>query len=190
MRARKASSCIDRLAWGPLGSRRCMSCWVWRNKHPGERACTGCGRILAVKDGYCQLCWQQARYQSRIAGGMPRGAVSVLNGGGRLPWHQLFFDRMQLRRPEGPVRQHGRRGAPVKLPPVPAGRPAFRWVQPRLFEAWRDFTRFNEDADLASDIPVRLGDAVTGIDRRGVSLLAEAILRASGEPKGHGAPAW
>lgn len=45
-------------------------------------------------------------------------------------------------------------------------------------------------ASLASDIPVRLGDAVTGIDRRGVSLLAEAILRASGEPKGHGAPAW
>jgi len=124
-----------------------MSCWVWRNKHPGESACTGCGRILAVKDGYCRLCWQQARYQSRLAGGLPRGAVSVLECGGRLPWHQLFFDRMQLRRPEGPVHQHGRRGAPVKPPPAPAGRPALRWVQPRLFEAWRDFTRFDEDED-------------------------------------------
>src|ERR1039457_2865033 len=64
-----------------------------------------------------------------------------------LLWHQLFFDRMQLRRPEGRVRQHDRRGAPAKPPPTPAGRPAFRWVQPRLFEAWRDFTRFDEDAD-------------------------------------------
>jgi len=73
MRARKAASCIDCLAWGPLGSRRCMSCWVWRNKHPGESACTGCGRILAVKDGYCRLCWQQARYQSRLAGGPAPG---------------------------------------------------------------------------------------------------------------------
>ncbi|MGD0062285.1 MAG: hypothetical protein ABSB76_02455 [Streptosporangiaceae bacterium] len=94
-----------------------------------------------------RLCWQQARYQSRLAGGLPRGAVSVLEDGGRLPWHQLFFDRMQLRRPEGPVHQHGRRGAPVKPPPAPAGRPALRWVQPWLFEAWRDFTRFDEDAD-------------------------------------------
>jgi integrase len=147
MRARKASSCVDCLAWGPLGSRRCMSCWVWRNKHPGESACVGCGRILAVKDGYCRLCWQQARYQSRLAGGLPRGAVSVLQDGGCLPWHQLFFDRMQFRRPERPVRKYDRRGAPVKPPPAPAGRPDFRWVQPRLFEARRDFTRFDEDSD-------------------------------------------
>ncbi len=147
MRARKAASCIDCLAWGPLGSRRCMSCWVWRNKHPGESACAGCGRTLAVKDGYCRLCWQQARYQSRLAGGLPRGAVSVLEDGGCLPWHQLFFDRMQLRRPEGPVHQHGCRGAPVKPPPAPAVRPGSRWIQPRLSDARRDFTRFGEDAD-------------------------------------------
>jgi predicted amidophosphoribosyltransferase len=43
-----------------------------------ESACGGCGRTLAVKDGYCRLCWQQARYQSKLAGGLPRGAVSVL----------------------------------------------------------------------------------------------------------------
>jgi integrase len=147
MAGRKASSCADCLAWGVLNNgRRCSSCSVWRHKHPGEAGCAGCGRILAVKDGCCRLCWQQARYQSRLAGGLPRGAVSVLEDGGRLPWHQLFFDRMQLRRPHGRVRQHDRRGAPAKPPPAPAGRPAFRWVQPRLFEAWRDFTRFDEDA--------------------------------------------
>ena len=145
---RKAASCADCLAWGVLNNgRRCSSCSVWRHKHPGESACAGCGRTLALKDGYCRLCWQQARYQSRLAGGLPRGAVSVLEDGGRMPWHQLFFDRMQLRRPHGRARRHGGRGAAAKPPPTPAGRPSFRWVQPRLFEARRDFTRFDEDAD-------------------------------------------
>ncbi len=142
---RKASSCADCLAWGVLNGRRCSSCSVWRHKHPGEAGCAGCGRILAVKDGYCRLCWQQARYQSRLAGGLPRGAVPVLQDGDRLRCHQLFFDRMQLRRPDSPARRHGRRGAPAKPPPAPAGRPAVRWVQARLFEAGRDFTRFDED---------------------------------------------
>ena len=152
MAGRGASSCADCLAWGVLNGRRCSSCSVWRHKHPGEAGCAGCGRFLAVKDGYCRLCWQQARYQSRLAGGLPRGAVSVLQDGDRLHWHQLFFDRMQLRRPHSPVHQRGRRGSPAKPPPAPAGRPAFRWVQARLFEARRDFTRFDEDAaaDLGS----------------------------------------
>lgn len=146
MVGRRASSCADCLAWGVLNGRRCSSCSVWRHQHPGQAGCGGCGRVLAVKDGYCRLCWQQARYQARLAGGLPRGAVSVLQDGDRLPWHQLFFDRMQLRRPHSPVHQRGRRGAPVKPPPTPAGRPAFRWIQSRLFEARRDFTRFDEGA--------------------------------------------
>ena len=147
MAGRNASSCADCLAWGVLNGRRCSSCSVWRHKHPGGAGCAGCRRTLAVRDGYCRLCWQQARCQSRLAGGLPRGAVSVLPDGDRLHWHQLFFDRMQLRRPESPVHQHGRRGSPPKPPPEPAGRPAFRWIQPRMFGAWRDFTRFDEDAD-------------------------------------------
>ena len=147
MADRKASSCADCMTWGVLNGRRRTSCSIWRRNYPGEAQCTGCERILAVKDGYCRLCWQQARYQSRLAGGLPRGAVSVLQDGDRLHWHQLFFNRTQLRRPHGPVRQHDRRGAPVKPPPAPASRPAFRWIQPGLFEAWRDFTRSGEDAD-------------------------------------------
>jgi len=94
-----------------------------------------------------RLCWQQARYEARLAGGLPRGAVSVLQAGERLRYHQLFFDRMQVRRPHGPVHQHGRRGAPPTPPPAPAGRPACRWIQARLSEARRDFTRFDESAD-------------------------------------------
>jgi len=36
-------------------------------------------------------------------------------------------------------------------------------------------------ASLADDIPVRLGDAVTGIDQRNVGLLVKAILHACGQ---------
>ena len=36
-------------------------------------------------------------------------------------------------------------------------------------------------ASLAGDVPVRLGDAVTGIDGRNVSLLVKAVLHAAGQ---------
>jgi hypothetical protein len=102
--------------------------------------------VLAVKDGHCRLCWQQARRESRLAGGLPRGAVTVLQAG-TLGCHQLFFHRMKGRRAERPARQHDRRGAPRKPPPVPARCPAVQWLQPRLFEGGKDFTRFDEDND-------------------------------------------
>jgi len=35
-------------------------------------------------------------------------------------------------------------------------------------------------ASLAADIPVQLGDAVTGIDQRNTDLLVESVLHASG----------
>ena len=117
-----------------------------------ERECTGCGRALRVKNGYCRLCWQLARY--RPARRRPAaGAVSVLQGGVTPALHQLFFDRMQLRRPHGPVRQHEPPRRAGQAPPAPAaGAPAFRWIQPRLSEGRRDFTRFDENtaADLAN----------------------------------------
>ena len=50
-----------------------------------------------MKDGYCRLCWQHARHESKAVGGLARGAVSVLEAGGKLYGHQLFFDRMKLR---------------------------------------------------------------------------------------------
>lgn len=142
-------SCLDCLAWGVLGQRRCTSCSVWRHNHPGQDECTGCGRVLAVKDGYCRLCWQQAAYESKTAGGLPRGAVTVVESGAPLRHHQLFFDRMKLRRPESPAHPYGRRrGMPPKPPPPPAGRPVVAWVQLRLFEAHRDFTRFDESTSV------------------------------------------
>lgn len=146
-------SCLDCFAWGVLGQRRCTSCSVWRHKHPGEDACAGCGRVLAVKDGYCRLCWQQARYESKTAGGLSRGAVTVLEAGGVIRRHQLFFDRMKLRCPKPPTRKYDQRGAPRKPPPAPACRPAPGPVQRRLFDAARDFTRFDEEDQAAPDNP-------------------------------------
>jgi hypothetical protein len=139
---------VDCLAWGVTGARRCSSCTVLRHCYPGsEGECAGCGRVLALKRGHCRLCWQQAAYESKTAGGLPRGAVTVLEAGQRLRHHQLFFDRIKLRRTAPPVRQHGRqRGMPAKPPPALAGRPPVRWVQLRLLEARRDFTRFDESA--------------------------------------------
>jgi integrase len=55
-----------------LNGRRCSSCSVWRHKHPGEAGCAGCGRILAVKDGYCRLCLYLA-WQRGEARGWRRG---------------------------------------------------------------------------------------------------------------------
>lgn len=110
-------------------------------------------RVLAVKDGHCRLCWQQARRESQAAGGLPRGAVTVLVAGGRLGGHQLFFDRMQVRRPAPVIRTHERRGAPRKPPPAPACRPAPGPVQLILFDAPRDFTRFDEREHPDRDNP-------------------------------------
>ncbi|MGP4103825.1 hypothetical protein [Nonomuraea sp. KM90] len=104
---------------------------------------------MTVKNGHCRLCWQEARYESNLVGCLPRGAVSVLQAGTRLLHHQLFFDRMKVRRTEPEARKYGtRRGAPPKPPPAPAGRPAIRWTALRLFEARKDFTRFDESADV------------------------------------------
>jgi hypothetical protein len=143
-------SCVDCLAWGVVGARRCKSCATLRHMYPGgDGECAGCRRVLALKRGYCRLCWQQAAYESKTVGGSPRGAVSVLESGGPQHGHQLFFDRMKLRRGESEARKYGhRRGAPLKPPPAPVGRPAVRAVQLRLFEAHRDFTRFEESTSV------------------------------------------
>jgi hypothetical protein len=93
-----ATSCAGCFAWGVLSGRFCSACSVFKHNHPGEAECSGCGRVLSVKDGCCRLCWRQASLEADAVGGLPRGAVSVLGPGRRLAHHQLFFDRMKLRR--------------------------------------------------------------------------------------------
>jgi len=119
-----ATSCDGCFAWGVLSGRFCSACSVFRHHHPGEGECTGCGRVLSVKMGCCRLCWRQATIEAHAVGGLPRGAVTILGPGRRLAHHQLFFDRMKLRRAESPVRKYDRRGRPPNLlPPQPFGPP-------------------------------------------------------------------
>ena len=54
-------SCPDCMSWGAsYGSQSyCRACYDFvRRYQPNE--CEGCGRIIAVKKGYCRLCWLQA----------------------------------------------------------------------------------------------------------------------------------
>jgi integrase len=151
--AKPPKSCADCLAWGVLERRRCPACSVFRHRHPGEQRCAGCGLVLAVKNGYCRLCWCQAAAESKAAGGLPHGAISALEmHPAGLAYHQLFFHSLKLRRSGSPDSGPGGRGGPTRTSPRPASRPPAGHVQLRLFEARRDLTRFDErrDADLTS----------------------------------------
>lgn len=56
-----ATSCPDCLSFGTCYGTRsyCRACYDFtRSYSPGE--CVGCGRVIAVKKGYCRLCWLQA----------------------------------------------------------------------------------------------------------------------------------
>lgn len=142
-----AASCIDCMAWGRLNGRRCAACTLWRNKHPGEGRCAGCGRAAPLRNDHCRLCWNQARADARATGQLHGTAKAshFLDGVGA--WHQLFFAQMVLTRGAAttPAHQYGRRGRPAKPAPPPAGRPRARWRQSALFnDIHRDFTRFDE----------------------------------------------
>jgi hypothetical protein len=147
-----AGSCIDCLAWGLLNGSRCAAYNTHRHE---EGACTGCGRAELFRKGYCRMCWNQARAQAK-ASGQPRNkaiASNFLDQGG--DFHQLFFASLQITKGAAttPERRHGRRGAPRKPPPPPAQRPRDRWIQTKLFDPPRDFTRFNDDTDAAPANP-------------------------------------
>ncbi|MFB9881789.1 hypothetical protein ACFFMN_28015 [Planobispora siamensis] len=139
-----------------MNGRRCAACTLWRhNKHRHqEDVCTGCGRTELIGKGYCRLCWNQARAEARASGepGVRAIASNFLTQVGA--FHQLFFAGMQISKgaTTTPERRYDRRGAPRKPPPAPAHRPRGRWIQTKLLDVGRDFTRFDEDtnADLGN----------------------------------------
>lgn len=119
---------------------------MFRHAHPGRGECAGCGRTLAIKSGYCRLCWQQAEAEAEAASLRRNGASSVLamHPGG-LAFHQLFFDRMKRR---------GSLPAPASPPAGragPASRPASHGRQLTLFEIRRDLTRSGTARDADPD---------------------------------------
>jgi hypothetical protein len=148
------------MAWGVLGGRRCAACTLWRhNGHRHEEgSCAGCGRRELLRKGYCRLCWNQARAEAvevRAAGDRRQKVIAsnFLNQVGA--FHQLFFAGMRHQRGSSttPERKHVRRGRPRLQPPPPAGPRTLPWLQPKLFDLSRDFTRFDERTDADADNP-------------------------------------
>jgi hypothetical protein len=104
---------------------RCRACRSFRHDHQGEHECTGCGRTLRVKDGYCRLCWVQLSGGRAWEGTTPPAVAALTTAGVKITHHQLFFDKMSPRKGAGP-RPAARAG--VGKAPLP-GR---AWVQPDL----------------------------------------------------------
>jgi hypothetical protein len=143
-----------------LNGRRCAACTVWRhNVHRHEEGpCAGCRRQELLGKGYCRLCWNQARaeaIEARAAGEPRRRAIAsrFLDQVGA--FHQLFFAGMHNQRGSStaPRRRHERRGRPRLQPPPLAGPPVPWWIQPKLFDVAKDFTRFDEATGIEHDNP-------------------------------------
>ncbi|GAA0577848.1 hypothetical protein GCM10010172_73330 [Paractinoplanes ferrugineus] len=152
----KPRSCIDCLAWGRLGGQRCIACSAFRHDNPDRDRCTGCDRVLAIKNGYCRLCWHQAALDGNAAGRRRGTDAAYLHGQldlAPIRHHQLFFDRMKHRRTSGPVHTRDRRGRPRKTAPPPAGPPQVAWIQPPLFAIGRDYTRIIDSTTYSASPP-------------------------------------
>jgi hypothetical protein len=144
-------SCYGCLAWGPVKHPYtrglCWACYMFDRDHHGESAeCTGCARLQPLRNGYCRLCWNQARALARATGQLHGTATAVhfldqVRGCHQLSLADLLSTRGAHTTPE---RRYDRRGAPRKPPPPEASRPHSRWIQPPLFtEVVRDYTRFD-----------------------------------------------
>jgi hypothetical protein len=104
---------------------RCRACRSFRDGNRDERQCTGCGRALRVKNGYCRLCWVQLSGGRAWEGTAPPAVAALAAAGMKISHHQLFFDRMAPRTGAAPA------GAAPRRPrrPLP---PQATWVQPGL----------------------------------------------------------
>jgi hypothetical protein len=56
-----AASCPFCLSWGVFrrADSCCRACYDFGRTYPGGE-CAGCRRLIAIKNGYCRLCWLQA----------------------------------------------------------------------------------------------------------------------------------
>jgi hypothetical protein len=112
-------------------------------------ACAACLRRLPLKDGYCCLCWCQARHDRAVTATDARLAVVLAPWLPQVRHHQLFFAGMDNRRaaPRALPRRYGEKGRPRKPPPPMATRPASDGTQLALFAALpaRDYRQVRFD---------------------------------------------
>jgi hypothetical protein len=147
-RDRPATSCAGCFAWGVLGGRNCGACSGFAHLHDTGQ-CKACERVVAVREGYCRLCWAQASYEAKHR--QVKYLQPVLEG---IAHHQLFFTGMRrLRRPSSRSRDRRYTATPPAAPrlPVAAG------VQPRMLDVPKDFSRFDKrlHADLTNPWVIR-----------------------------------
>ncbi|ROP37338.1 integrase [Saccharothrix texasensis] len=136
--ARSVTGCAECLAWGLTHARGvCLACYNFaapRFGHlPGE--CGACRREVPLKNGYCRLCWFQAREDRIVTAVDARSAVLIAPHLPAVRSHQLFLAGMTRRRAVARTspRRHGAKGRPLKAPPASVARPDTRWEQQVLF---------------------------------------------------------
>jgi integrase len=135
--ARSVTSCAECLAWGLTYCQGvCLACYNFAARYRGHNGgCAACHRQLPLRDGYCRLCWCQARYDRTGQATDARSAVVLAPWLARVRHHQLFFADMDSRRagPRAPPLRHGAKGRPLKPPPAMAARPGAAGIQLPLF---------------------------------------------------------
>jgi hypothetical protein len=137
--ARSVTSCAECPAWGLTYCQGvCLACYNFAARYRGRVAgCGACQRELPLKDGYCRLCWCQARYHRAATATDARSAVVLAPWLARVRHHQLFFAGMDRKRaaPRALPRRRGEKGRPLKPPPPAVTRPGTCGTQLALFAA-------------------------------------------------------
>lgn len=77
---RTVTSCADCFAWGLTYAQGiCLPCYNFAAPHKGYPTgeCGACARLQRLKQGYCRLCWCQARDERARLASDARSAVML-----------------------------------------------------------------------------------------------------------------
>ncbi|MCP2290797.1 hypothetical protein [Nocardia amikacinitolerans] len=131
--SRTVTSCGECLAWGPTYAQGvCLACYNLAARYGDHvEVCPGCRRRVPLKDGYCRLCWCQARLDRAADAENARDRVVLAPYASRVRYHQLFLaDLYQPHAPPRAVpRRRGTAGRPPKPAPPVASRPSLAGAQ-------------------------------------------------------------
>jgi integrase len=136
-----STSCTWCLSWGgTFSSGLCLACYNFRPPRHGHYlgSCAACRREVPLRDGYCRLCWCQAKLDRQRLATDPRSAVVLVPYLTQVTFQQLFLTYGNGKRTPPPrqvPKRVGTKGRPLKAAPAPADRPRpGRWHQPPLFD--------------------------------------------------------
>ncbi|WP_433754713.1 tyrosine-type recombinase/integrase [Nocardia sp. CA-135398] len=133
------TSCNECLAWGLTYAQGvCLACYNFAAARFRQVVgdCRACRRRVRLRNGYCRLCWCQARADRAVTADGPRAKVVLAPHLSKVSYHQLFLAdtyRPQAQ-PRIVERRYGTKGRPPKQAPPIAGRPLLDGVQLVLFD--------------------------------------------------------